>query len=118
LSEEGDATIDEPLVTIPQVRMLTVIENRQIADGLDFHESRAPAPVTSELEPSIPMSSELTLPGSQLQLIRQRAVAFENIQTDYGEDNSDDADSWSEWIEGDAEATETVFFNFSADTMQ
>ena len=113
--EEVDATIDEPLVTIPQVRMLTVIENRQIADGLDFHESDAP--VTSELEPSIPMSPELTLPGSQLQLIRQRAVAFENIQTDYGENSSDDADSWSEWIEGDAEATETVFFNFSADTM-
>ena len=117
--EEVDATIEEPPATIPQVRKLTVIENRQIVDDVDLHDSVAPAPDTRELEPSIPMSPELTLPGQQLQPTRQTAFVLENTQMDSEQgspNNTDNSESWSEWIEGDAEVTETVFINFSAET--
>ena len=118
VTEEVDATIEESPATFPQVRKLTVIENRQIADSLDLHESGVPALVTSELlEPSIPLSPLTALSGQQLQSIRQRAVVFGNIQVDCEEDRPDNADSWSEWIEGDVEATETVFYNFGTETM-
>ena len=118
MTEEVDATLEELPATFPQVRKLTVIENRQIADSLDLHESGVPALVTSELlEPSIPLSPLTALSGQQLQSIRQRAVVFGNIQVDCEEDRPDNADSWSEWIEGDVEATETVFYNFGTETM-
>ena len=65
---EVDATIEELPVTIPQVQNLTVIENRQIADDLDWHESGVPALVTSELlEPSILSSPLVTLPDQPVQ---------------------------------------------------
>ena len=116
--EEVDATIEEPPATIPQVRKLTVIENRQITDDVDLHELGGPTPVRSELEPSIP-SPELTLPAQQLQPIRQTAFVLENTQMDSepgSPNNTDNSESWSEWIEGDAEVTEAVFINFSAET--
>ena len=108
VTSQLESIIEEPPAAIPQVRKLTVIENRQITDDL---ESGTPVLVTSQLEPSVPLSPALT---QELQPIRQKT---ENLQVDCGEDSPDNtADTWSEWIEGDAEVTETIFINFSAET--
>ena len=118
LTEEVDATIDEPPAAIHQVRKLMVIQNRQVTDTLDLLQSGVPPLAASQLRLSLPLSppNAMSLPGQQPQLIEQRAVVFENAEVSCGQDSPDNADSWSEWIEGDAEVTETVFFNFSAET--
>ena len=111
VTEEVDATIEEP---IPQVRKLMVIQNRQVTDTLDLHQSGVPPLAASQLQLS--PENAMSLPGQQPQLIERRAVVFENAEVSGGQDSPDNADSWSEWIEGDAEVTETIFFNFSAET--
>ena len=118
LTEEVDATIDEPPAAIPQVRKLMVIQNRQVTDTLDLHQSGVLPLAASQLQLSLPLSppNAMSLPGQQPQPIEQRAVVFENAEVSGGQDSPDNADSWSEWIEGDAEVTETIFFNFSAET--
>ena len=114
LESVTEEIIEEPPVTIPQVRKLTVIENKHIADDLGLHES---APVTSQLEPSAPLSPVLTLLSQELQ---PRTIVLENARVDCVDDSADNApdnaDSWSELIEGDTEVTETVFVNFNAET--
>ena len=69
--DQSDTAFQNELVSVTEEfneTIETVIENRHTADDLGFKESGVPPPVTSQLlEPAIPSSPLMTLPGQQIQ---------------------------------------------------